>query len=61
MLKSQWDATTHLLEQLNLFLMTVPDAGEATKQAEHSYITSGNVLWKIVSEKSQTYSYHMIQ
>ena len=25
--------------------MTVPGAGEATKQLEHSYITSGNAEW----------------
>lgn len=43
--KPQWDITLHLLELLNLKILTITSVGEDAEKLELLYIAGGNIKW----------------
>lgn len=50
-LKPQWNTNIHLLEQLKLKIVIIPNADKDTEKLDHSYIDDTNVKWYCHSEK----------
>lgn len=43
--KQQWDITLHLLELLNLKILTITSVGEDAEKLELLYTAGGNIKW----------------
>lgn len=50
-LKSWWDSPMHMLEYIQLIIMTIPNAGESVEKMDFSFIAGGNAKWYIHWEK----------